>query len=149
MKRSDSLRPLSEQHHHGLVAARRLRLAAAGGGTVALEAAVTAFLAAWAAEIRPHFRAEEAVLLPELARRLGPGDPLILRTLREHGALRRDAAELAAARGESRRELAAGIAAALHDHIRFEERELFPVVETALEGELLARLGKALEDRKA
>ena len=54
-----------------------------------LDDAVTLFLEAWRTEIQPHFRAEEEVLLPEFARIVPPDDPLIVRTLTEHVALRR------------------------------------------------------------
>lgn len=143
MKRSAELRELSVQHHYGLVEARRLRLAAAGREP--LTEAVPIFLDAWAREIQPHFRLEEEVLLPELARCLQPEDPLIVRTLTEHVALRRAVRELERiAEEDSRRGLAAWIGQALDDHIRFEERVLFPAVEKALAGPLLEKLGQEL-----
>lgn len=143
MKRSAELRELSVQHHYGLVEARRLRLAAAG--KEALAEAMELFLNAWKAEIQPHFRLEEEVLLPELARRLDPADPLIVRTLTEHVALRRAVRELErAAEEEQQREIAGWIGQALDDHIRFEERVLFLAAEEALAGSLLEALGKEL-----
>lgn len=141
MKRSPELRDLSEQHHYGLVAARKLRLAAEGGGELA--PAIAEFLATWEAEIQPHFQSEEAVLLPEFARVGGDDHPLILQTLVEHVRLRRLVRELAAP-GQARPEKAADTARELHDHIRFEERQLFPAIEAALAGEPLAALGVAL-----
>jgi hemerythrin-like domain-containing protein len=142
MKRSAELRELSVQHHSGLIEARRLRLAAASKEP--LPEAVSLFLNAWAREIQPHFRLEEELLLPELARRLDPADPLIVRTLTEHVALRRAVRELARAAEEQQREVAGWIGQALDDHIRFEERVLFPAVEEALAGSLLESLGREL-----
>jgi hemerythrin-like domain-containing protein len=143
MKRSPELRDLSEAHHYGLVAARALRRAAAGEQP--LEEAIAGFLTAWRDEIRLHFRQEEEVLLPEYARAVPPDDPLILRTVTEHVALRRAVGDLENASGDRRAELAARIGQALDDHIRFEERVLFPAIESALAGAPLEALGHRLE----
>lgn len=142
MKRSPELRDLSEQHHHGLVAARQLRRAAQG--TVPLELAVTQFLERWREEIQPHFRREEEVLLPGYARVVPADHELIVRTLTEHVALRRAIRALEQAHGEERVRLAQEIGQGLDDHIRFEERVLFPAMEAALEGAELAALGLEL-----
>ncbi|MCC2671677.1 MAG: Hemerythrin cation binding region [Armatimonadetes bacterium] len=143
MKRSAELRDLSEEHHYGLVASRQLRLAAEA--TEPVETAIEAFLVNWREEILPHFATEEAVLLPHLARVLGPEDSLIVRTLAEHAALRVAVLELGAAPEPERRFLATRAAELLHNHIRFEERVLFPEIERALDGEPLGRLGDALK----
>lgn len=142
MKRSPELRDLSEQHHYALVAARTLRLAAEGGGDLA--SALREFARIWEAEIQPHFQAEEAVLLPAFARAEGDDHPLIVQTLVEHVRLRRLIGDLMNAVEPRRREVAAETARALHDHVRFEERQLFPALEAALAGEALADLGRAL-----
>lgn len=144
MKRSAQLRDLSEEHHHGLVEARRLRLASEGKAP--LEEAVAAFLDAWHGELRPHFRVEEEIVLPAFARAVAPDDARIARVLTEHVALRRAARDLERAEGEARRALAGEIGRALHDHIRFEERVLFPAIEEALAGPSLVELGRELED---
>jgi iron-sulfur cluster repair protein YtfE (RIC family) len=144
VKRSMELRQLSEQHHHGLVAARRLRRAAKG--EVSLQEAVERFLEAWRAEIRPHFRAEEELLLPGFARAVPPDDPLIVRTLTEHVSIRWAVGELQRSTGERLQVLAQTVGLALDDHIRFEERILFPAIEAALAGPLLAELARALQE---
>jgi hemerythrin-like domain-containing protein len=142
MKRSAELRDLSEQHHHGLVAARRLRQAAEG--KAAISDALAHFLDAWDGEIQAHFRAEEEVLLPEFARAVAPDDALIVRTLKEHVALRRAVRDVERARGDEREALAREIGQSLEEHIRFEERELFPAVEAVLAGPRLEELGREL-----
>jgi hypothetical protein len=147
MKRSPQLRDLSEQHHYGLVAARRLRLAAEGKSPLA--EAVEAFRQAWEGEIQPHFRSEEEVLLPEFARAVRPDDPLIVRTLVEHVALRRAAHDLFSAPPDQQPALAARIGRELDDHIRFEERVLFPAIEEKLAGPGLSHLGGQLKEHAA
>src|SRR5690349_13350201 len=126
MKRSPELRILSVQHHSGLVTARRLRQAARGDE--ALPLAVTQFQQAWRDEVRPHFRAEEEIVLPALAQVLPADHPLIVRALTEHVALRRQVRMLASIAGEPQRTLAWEISQSLDDHIRFEERILFPAI---------------------
>jgi hemerythrin-like domain-containing protein len=144
MKRCPELRDLSVQHRDALIAARSLRQA--GEGSVPLEEAITRFLKAWRTEIQPHFRTEEELLLPEFDRAVPPDDPLIVRTLTEHVALRRAVRDLVRATEEQRQVMAREIGQALHDHIRFEERVLFPAIEAALEGPRLVELGRALAD---
>jgi hemerythrin-like domain-containing protein len=143
MKRTPELRDLSVEHHHGLVAARRLREAATG--RFPLAAAIAGFLEAWRDEIGPHFRAEEEILLPAFAEAVAVDDARIVRTLTEHVALRRVVRDLERAEGEQQQILARTIGLALEDHIRFEERVLFPAIEAALEGPRLAELARELQ----
>jgi hemerythrin-like domain-containing protein len=125
MKRDARLHDLSSEHHHGLVLARRI---AQGRLDVA------AVRQRFDAELTPHFRVEEEVLLPALEE---AGEvALVDRTRREHAELRGMLA--AAERGETGR--LADFAAALEQHIRFEERELFPGAEARLTEEQLELL---------
>jgi len=118
-------------------------LGQAARGEAPLAEVIAGFLEAWRREILPHFRAEEEVLLPDFARAVAPDHPLIVRTLTEHVALRRAVRDLERARGEQRTG-AALISQILHDHIRFEERLLFPAIENTLAGEELEELGRRL-----
>jgi hemerythrin-like domain-containing protein len=124
------------------MAARWLRQAARGEGP--LVQAVARFLEAWRDEIRPHFRAEEEILLSAFARAVPPDHALIVRTLTEHVALRRAVRELERAEVGSQEALARDIGQSLDDHIRFEERILFPAIEAALGGPSLVELGREL-----
>ena len=67
MKRHPSLRQFSDDHHQGLVNARRLRRAASGEGASSADTARD-FLDFWQRDTSLHFRKEEEVLLPVLAR---------------------------------------------------------------------------------
>ncbi|MBI3948399.1 MAG: hemerythrin domain-containing protein [Armatimonadetes bacterium] len=140
MKRHESLRELSQEHHLGLVEARALRRAAAAEPQAAA-AAARRFLSFSERALTSHFRTEEEVLLPYWSRHVPADDPLLARTLVEHVRLRRAALEIGGQldRGEDVRGELGRAGELLHDHIRFEERELFPAVEQALdEAELLA-----------
>jgi hypothetical protein len=111
MKRDERLRALSGEHHHALVLARR----ATRG-----ELSVDDLRRAFAEDLAPHFAIEETILLPAL-REAGHAD-LADRTAREH-----DEIGAALTRGE-----VSTFGRLLTEHVRFEERELFPACETTL-----------------
>ena len=141
MKRAEALRSLSREHLEALLAAKRLREASD------LEEATRSFLEFWRDEGRRHFRVEEEVLLPTWAMHATVDRRRVARMLEEHLAIRRAALRLEA--GEVALEELAEIGTLLHDHVRFEERELFPIIEQALDAEDVARLAAALERAEA
>lgn len=138
MKRSDELAPLSREHHVALEVALLLKRASAADAAQAQEA----FLAFFEREGRDHFRAEEELLLPAFAPYAGDGDADVARVLDEHREIIRRAQRLTSAAGsaEDLRELGE----LLGDHVRHEERTLFPRVEAALAPQELTALGAAL-----
>ncbi len=101
----------------------------------------------WDAEILPHCRGEEDVLLPELARRVSEADAVIVFTLGDHVVLRRLARELRAAAGPARAAVAASLARKLEEHASFEERTLFPALQETLGCARLAELAAELARR--
>jgi hypothetical protein len=144
MKRSAALTPLSHQHHQGLFAALQLKRAAPE--TVA--EARGAFLDFYAREGARHFRAEEDLLLPAYARHAAPDAPEIVRVLTEHVDLRRRGQDVEAATDPDPAVLRE-LGERLEAHIRFEERELFPMIEAALPDDELERLGAAFARAEA
>lgn len=135
MKRHSDLREFSDDHHGGLVNARRLRRVASGeGGRVARDAAL-AFLEFWREETGPHFRKEEEVLLPVLARhRQDVESEPVSRMLTQHARIRGLVMELSdqVARDEVLAETLGELGDQLEAHIRLEERVVFPWIEQAL-----------------
>lgn len=138
MKRSEALRPLSRDHHQALVVAQRMRRA-----DDAAEAA-EAFLEFWSQEGEVHFRIEEEVLLPTWALLGTVQDDVAARLSREHLAIRSSALALRSRVPslESLRALGEQLAA----HVRFEEEELFRVIEEDLEEDGLSRLASAVSE---
>ncbi len=127
MKRDPRLHGLSSEHHHALVLARRV-----GEQCGAWSRERGAELAArFEAELEPHFLVEEELLLPAL--RAAGEDLLAARTADDHARLR-DAAKRAA---DGDAEAARSFAATLAEHVRFEERELFPACEASAPGDVL------------
>ena len=138
MERSEELAPLSREHHVALAMALRLRRATDDDAAQVRES----FLDFFEHESRAHFRAEEELLLPAFARHAPADDPDVVRVLVEHVEIRRRAADLAA--GERPASDLNELGEILHDHVRHEERTLFPRVEEALTPEELAAVGRAL-----
>jgi hemerythrin-like domain-containing protein len=151
VKRHPGLHPLSHDHHHGLVRAERL-CRTRESGVVDAGAAARELLAFWKNELEGHFREEEEIVLPALARFAGAEQPEILETLRQHAALRGRIDEMARileGGGLPGVPLLADFGDALRDHIRFEERRLFPAVEREVPEEELEAMGARFRDRGA
>jgi Hemerythrin HHE cation binding domain len=132
MKRSPALAPLSRDHQHALDAALRLRRADAD--TVA--AAVAHFRVFFEAEGRRHFAIEEEFLLPALPADDHEWSAAVARVVADHAEIRAAVvidADVAAARLLGDR---------LHDHVRFEERVLFEILERRLSERDLDDLGR-------
>jgi quercetin dioxygenase-like cupin family protein len=127
VKRHPALVPLSHDHHHGLVQARRLLEAA---GEPAQAEATRTFLRFFGAETLRHFREEEELLFPRAADAEEAREP-IARALLEHQRVHALVARLAGEveSGEPAAGTMRALAELLETHIRFEERELFPLLE--------------------
>ena len=121
MKRDPALIPLSHDHHHALAAARRLRLAADG---IDAQAESETFLRFFTEDSVRHFREEEERLFPLVVDH-AEAQPLVAKALLEHQQLHAMAARLASGEMAPMRDLAV----LLEGHVRFEERELFPLIE--------------------
>jgi hemerythrin-like domain-containing protein len=147
MKRHKSLYPLSHDHHHALVQARQLNLAGAQTGQDVPRAAAEQFMSFWEGDLQNHFRQEEDILLPVLETYVAQDCAEIRETLRQHTEIRRliDAlnTELTS-HGAINAVLLGQIGGALTDHIRFEENELFPVVEAFVPEKTLWEINEQL-----
>ena len=133
MKRSTALQPLSNEHHAALVLALRARRASASADAAA--DFWPSLVQRFAAELEPHFKVEEELLLPALER--AGQAALAARTRAEHGELRQCIS------GESSPATLRRFGELLERHVRFEERELFEVAQQGLREEELAAIEKA------
>jgi hemerythrin-like domain-containing protein len=133
MKRHPALAPLSDDHHHELVQARRLRRAAEGSPAERVAAGAT-YTKAFFTDTVEHFRREEETVFPVYATRAGADDPLLTRVLREHMELHGLARALRAevASEHVSQETLGTLGTLLHDHVRFEERDLFDAIQRAV-----------------
>jgi iron-sulfur cluster repair protein YtfE (RIC family) len=147
MKRHPSLRPFSDDHHQGLVNARRLRRASSGKGSSSAGTARD-YLGFWQRDTSHHFRKEEEVLLPVLARYGGDlGERPILQMLTQHARIRGLAMQLSdeLKQDEIREDTLRSLGEQLEAHIRLEEREVFPLIEETLPEGALQEVSSRLE----
>ena len=146
MKRHPSLRPFSDDHHQGLVNARRLKRAASGEEPNATKAAHD-FLEFWRRDTSLHFRKEEEVLLPVLARYGGDLEKRpVLQMLTQHARIRGLAMQLSdeLERDGVRQDSLRNLGEHLEAHIRLEERLVFPLVEEILPEHALQEVASRL-----
>ncbi|HSD37195.1 MAG TPA: hemerythrin domain-containing protein [Rhodocyclaceae bacterium] len=123
MKRHASLVTLSRDHHAALVLAKRI--ADCAEDAAQLRALCETVALRFRTELQPHFEDEEQRILPRLA---GCHDAQWQQTLSDHANLRALAARIAEGDAIALRQF--GIA--LNAHVRFEERELFPLYEALI-----------------
>jgi hypothetical protein len=145
MKRSAALAALSRDHHHALDAALRLRRADAGD----VDGAVAHLRAFWHPRGRRHFEIEEQLILPALPQADADWGEATDRVRDEHARIRAAVDAMLGPRGTDAVEAAHGLGRLMHDHVRFEERRLFGLLEARLPEAELARLGAAIERAEA
>jgi hemerythrin-like domain-containing protein len=134
VKRDIRLQGLSSDHHHALVFARKLEQRVAANSVDA--SLILDMAARFEDMLLPHFRVEEELLVPALVA-LGE-DSLVQRILDEHRRLQD--AVVAANGGDY--SVVGEFASLLTEHVRFEEREVFPVCEERLPAEVLDGVGR-------
>ncbi|HVT12506.1 MAG TPA: hemerythrin domain-containing protein [Fimbriimonadaceae bacterium] len=136
MKRHPSLQPLSRDHNVALLLARRLEREPNGDR-------LREFLEVWNGEMEDHFFDEERLLLNYAS------PAMTARMLEEHMRIRQYA--IAAQRGMLCADDIVRLGGLLHSHVRWEERELFPIIESSATDDELAAIGvetKKLEYRR-
>ena len=124
MKRSPTLQPLSREHHTALVLAKACERAAQTGDATLVRLACQRATHALSNDLEPHFTIEEQTLLPLL--QSPETQVLVQRTLADHLQLRGLLDGLLQNDIEALNNFGKCLAA----HVRFEERELFPVLES-------------------
>lgn len=138
MRRSEALAPLSRDHHHALVIATALQRAdQQRAGEVA--ARFAEFLSHHELS---HFALEESVLLPAVPDEAGR--VLAERVLDDHAYLRAAWQRLRDQGAHPDLDFLHAVGRRLRDHVRMEERELFPYLEESLDTAALAELGARL-----
>ena len=129
MKRSTILQPLSREHHTALTLAKACERSAQSGDGAQVGQTCQRVIRAYAKELEPHFQIEEVSLLPLL--HSTATQPLVERTLAAHQQLR----GLLDALRQNDAWALDSFGKCLSAHVRFEERELFPVLEGLLQRE--------------
>jgi hemerythrin-like domain-containing protein len=143
VRRDEALAPLSRDHHQALARALRLKRADEANAADVREDV----LAFWREQGDHHFRVEEDVLLPGCAHRIEPTAREVARVLTDHVWIRARMGRLA--RGDLDLAGMHELGQRLDEHVRHEERVLFPMIEEALELEERRALGSAVADAES
>jgi hemerythrin-like domain-containing protein len=140
------LLPLTHDHHHVLAKARRLKLAAESGAEAELFMAAQEFVRFFETEGQLHFQEEEDELLPLFGEKL-PQEALEM--LEDHVVLRGLVRDLAHEANVASVEPSTALAVAdgFARHVRFEEKVLFPLLESEASEAELEALSLAERDR--
>ena len=135
IKRSPELVTLSHEHYDGLKFCRNLKL----GEKLQVEVSRMAGYIQWFWDnhLLHHFQQEENLLFRAVE---NEGIP---RALEEHAAIRQ---LVTVAIENPSYEHNNKIATLVNDHIRYEERELFPALEKQMDKATIESIGKALQD---
>jgi hemerythrin-like domain-containing protein len=126
MKRIPALQPLSREHHTALTLAKACERAAQSRDEERIAKTCQRVIQAFSAELEPHFQLEEQSLLPLL--RSAGNTPFEQHTLEDHQQLRALLDDLQ----QNNIEALDSFGKLLSAHVRFEERELFPALESLL-----------------
>ena len=145
-KRSRELRPLSSEHHQALLVAFQLKQGLAGHGDSAGAPKDLPGLLALTrryedALLHTHTKAEEDLLGRYL------GEEQLKRLRAEHAEMIRLVEAAKAGHAPETRAALAAFADLLERHVRWEERELFPAIEDAVEEADLVNVLDQLEKR--
>jgi hemerythrin-like domain-containing protein len=140
MKRHQGIVELSRDHHFGLLFCWKLRQGTKKGiSTARMRPYVQYF---WDNHLRKHFGEEETLLFSLLR------DDLVEQAMLEHKHIKQLVEAVTHATAVSSDELNT-LANTVDDHIRFEERKLFPHMEQQLAEKELAELGLRMQQLHA
>jgi hypothetical protein len=129
-KRQESLLPLTRDHHHALSQAGRLKRSATSEDRKARARASDDFVNFYLGRALHHFREEEELFFPPAIEH-DELRPLVTRAVMEHLNIHRLVGLLKQQilKADVNSELMTEISEALRLHVRFEEDELFPLIE--------------------
>lgn len=134
LKRHEALKPLSRDHHQGLLLCWKIREGLKKGISEERIKAYTDFF--FSTQLQPHFRFEEEQVFPML----GKDHPMRTRAIKEHSRLR------SLFEDDANKDAFDSIVNELNRHIRFEERELFMELQDTVAEEKLQQLDQIEEE---
>jgi hemerythrin-like domain-containing protein len=135
MKRNEHIVKLSKDHHFTLLFCWKIRNGLKFG--VATERIIKYVQYFWQLHMQPHFNEEETILFSPVK------DAEVQKALDEHSQIAGQIKALNAAGNNAANQLST-LADTVDNHVRYEERELFPHLEKVLTDEQLDSIGKQL-----
>ncbi|MFD2245135.1 hemerythrin domain-containing protein [Pontibacter ruber] len=139
-KRDKSLVPFSKDHHYGLLFTWKLRQGLANGTPIEVLSRYVRYF--WETILKNHCKEEEIVL----RRLVKDNHPMRIRMEEEHHLLHAIIDKVLAGQRLTP-ELLNVLQQDLVDHIRWEERELFPYIQQVADPDELQLIGKLLEQK--
>lgn len=138
MTRNKNILYISRDHHFGLMFCWKVRQ---GVKRKVERARIRKYVAYfWENYFQPHFQEESQFLLSKV------NDPMSHKAHRQHLAIEQLIAEVITAGESQQPDDLKKLADLVNQHIRFEEKELFPHLEQTLNEATLKRIGLALDD---
>ncbi len=132
MKRHEGLFPLSHHHHHALVVSKDLKEIGTDKGEKTYKVVFRDLVDFWEKDGNEHFRDEEEILIPLYLRfEKEPDMDLVKKVLYQHAEIRSMIAAIRSSQ-EADHDQMHILGHLLDEHIRLEERELFPHIEEAV-----------------
>jgi len=145
-KRHPAFVGLSHDHHHTLVLALRLRQGEEAlltdGWTDDSQQQRLRVRRFSEEDLRSHFAAEEEILFPSVERFLPSSAPLVDILRGQHRDVESLVTQLDRADETNLRALLASLGSLLEEHVRREERELFPICESGFSEDVLLSIGE-------
>ena len=137
VKRDENIKRLSREHHFSLLFCWKIRKGLKTD--VATERIWKYVQYFWQQHLQPHFREEENIFFAPIK------DRLVQRAINEHKYIKQQIEDLANYSGNNERKSLAKIADMVYEHVRYEERDLFPHLERKLSKEQLENIGEQIE----
>lgn len=144
IKRHESLQPLSRHHMIGLHTALKLKRTGTEESRISMEEILEDAKSFWKQGGGEHFREEEEILLPTYAEYADINQPVIVELLIEHVKIRSQMNRLL--KKELSIQEIQELGVLLEEHIRKEERIIFPMIEKALPEEKLKEIEPYLHE---
>jgi iron-sulfur cluster repair protein YtfE (RIC family) len=134
--RNEHIKKLSREHHFSLLFCWKIRQGLRMD--VSMERIGKYVQYFWRQHLQPHFREEEHILFSPIK------DNQVQRAINEHKCIRLQIEDLTDSKNNQGKRLAK-IADMVDEHVRYEERELFPHLERKLTKEQLENIGKLIQ----
>lgn len=148
MKRHQALQLISHDHHQGLILAQQLKKGAPEykGMPSTLEGKKEYALSFYSSELVKHFEDEETILFPLVIKKSEEVDRLIAEVISEHRRIESLINDLKKKNDPA--DLLDELGRLLENHIRKEERILFPKIEEILSEEEFLILGEKISSSR-
>lgn len=141
IKRNENILKLSQEHHFSLLFCWKIKQGL--NGEIPSERIIKYVQYFSANFLIPHFREEELFLFPAL------NDEKVDKAIEQHKQINNIISGISLHDENNSKKALQRVAELVDDHVRYEERELFPYIESKLSDEQLAAIGEKLNEAQA